>query len=112
MGEMVRVTLLPKDADGDRQIILDLTVDAEGLAVGPFPAFGRVGDFRKPETLLPFTLMMDGRMDFGANTAAEANQDKLEIRKTVLAVGAEIARAAPDGEERFVISALTSLTGN
>ena len=114
MADMVRVTLLPKDVDGDsagdRPIILDMVIDESGTAVGPFPAFGRVGDFRKPETLYPFTLMMDGRMDYGASAEASANQAKLEIRKAVLAVGAEIAHVGPSGSETFAISALTPLT--
>jgi len=113
MGEMVRVTLLPKDADGDaaadRQIVIDMAVDAAGSAIGPFPAFGRIGDFRKPETLYPFTLMMDGRIDTGAYAGDEARQGKLAIRSTPMTIGAEVAHGTGDRTETFVIATVTSL---
>lgn len=111
MGDIVRVVLFPKDADdaGDRQIIVDMAIDASGSAVGPFPAFGRVGDFKRPKTLYPFTLMGDGRIDYGACASDGAPQDKLAIRSVALTPGAEIVRTAGDRAETFVIAAVTSL---
>jgi hypothetical protein len=110
MTEMVRVVLVPRDAEGeaagDRQIMVDMAIDATGSAVGPFPAFGRVGDYRKPATLYPFTLMMDGRVDYGAYADAKASEVKLAIRSTILRPGAEIAH----GGETFVIASVTPLT--
>ena len=114
MTEIVRVVLLPKGADeesaGDRQIMVDMAIDAAGSAVGPFPAFGRVGNFKKPATLHPFTLMMDGRIDYGAHADDGANQNKLEIRSTILRPGAEIAQTGAGGAETFVITTVTPLT--
>ena len=113
MGEMVRVVLLPKDAEGesagDRQIMIDMVIDVAGSAVGPFPAFGRVGDYKKPETLFPFTLMMDGRVDYGAHTDAGASQGKLGIRSTQLVAGAEVPLTGADGAEIFEIASVTPL---
>ena len=113
MGEMVRVVLVPKNAEGesagDRQIMVDMAIDTAGSAVGPFPAFGRVGDYKKPETLYPFTLMMDGRVDFGALAQAGASQSKLGIRSTQLVAGAEVPLTAADGPETFVIATVTPL---
>jgi hypothetical protein len=110
---MVRVVLLPKDAGevsaGESQITIDMLVDGSGSAVGPFPAFGRVGDFRKPGTLYPFTLMGDGRMDYGAHADEAARQDKLSIRATNLTLGAEVACTAGDRVTVFVIDTVTSL---
>lgn len=87
MGDSVRVILVPQGEEEatDRQIVLDLTIDARGVAVGPFPAFGRIGDFRRPGTLFPFTLMGDGRLDYGAHAGDVPTQDKLAIRSEVLA---------------------------
>lgn len=109
---MVRVILLPQGVEdaADRQIALDLTVDAAGAAVGPFPAFGRIGDFKRPETLFPFTLMGDGRLDYGAHAGDVPTQDKLAIRNEVLAPGVEILRTAGDRSEAFVIATVTSFT--
>lgn len=111
MGDIVRVVLVPRGAEdaSDRQIMLDLTIDAGGAAVGPFPAFGRIGDFKRPETLFPFTLMGDGRLDYGAHAGDVAMPDKLAIRNAVLAPGAEILRTAGDRSEAFVIATVTSL---
>ena len=113
MTEMVRVVLVPRGAEGDtagdKQIVLDMAIDAAGTAVGPFPAFGRIGDFRKPETLFPFTLMMDGRIDYGAHAEDSANQTKLQIRQTVLKAGAEVARVGAGGNEAFEIASVTPL---
>ncbi|MEG3151302.1 hypothetical protein U1769_15520 [Sphingomonas sp. ZT3P38] len=91
-----RVTLVPLDAEGDaaeaRQIILDLTVDDEtNISTGPYPAFGRVGDFHRPGTLYPFTLMGDGRMDFGAHASDAQRQAKLHIRAARLVQDETIA---------------------
>ncbi len=110
----VRVTLTPKGADADtaaaRQIILDLKLDSEtGTSSGPFPAFGRIGDFRKNETLFPFTLMMDGRLDMGAYASDAQRQDKLDIRGAKLEVGGDVALVKGDASETFVISAITRL---
>lgn len=112
MGEIVRVILFPSGAEDatDRQIVLDLAIDADGAAVGPFPAFGRIGDFKRPGTLFPFTLMGDGRLDYGAHAGDVPTQDKLAIRNEVLAPGAEILRTAGDRSESFVIATVTSLT--
>lgn len=113
MGDIVRVVLYPKGAEGaaasERQIVLDLAIDAGGLAVGPFPAFGRIGDFRQPETIYPFTLMGDGRLDYGAH-AGDAAQDKLAIRGMMLVPEGEIVRTVGDRDETFVIATVTSLT--
>lgn len=112
VGDIVRVTLVPQGEEEatDRQIVLDLTIDARGVAVGPFPAFGRIGDFRRPGTLFLFTLMGDGRLDYGAHAGDVSTQDKLAIRNEVLAPGAEILRTAGDRSEAFVIATVTSLT--
>jgi hypothetical protein len=111
---MVRVVLVPKNAEGetaaDRQIMIDMAIDATGSAVGPFPAFGRVGDYKKPATLYPFTLMMDGRIDYGAYADDKANQNKLQIRSTILVAGAEVAHVGADGTEPFEIVTVTPLT--
>ncbi len=113
MADIVRVVLYPKGAEGaavtDRQITLDLAIDAGGSAVGPFPAFGRIGDFRRPETIFPFTLMGDGRLDYGAH-AGDAAQDKLAIRGMSLVPEGEIVRIVGDHHEAFVIATVTSLT--
>ncbi len=113
MGDVVRVVLYPKGGQGaaasERQIVLDLAIDAGGWAVGPFPAFGRIGDFKRPETIHPFTLMGDGRLDYGAH-AGDAAQDKLAIRGMTLVPEAEIVRIAGNHPETFVIATVTSLT--
>jgi hypothetical protein len=111
VSDIVRVVLVPKDADDatDRQIMVDMAIDAGGSAVGPFPAFGRVGDFKRPNTLYPFTLMGNGRIDYGAYASDGAPQDNLAIRSVVLTPGAEIVRTAGDQAETFVIAAVTSL---
>ena len=111
MSDIVRVTLVPQGAEdaGDRQITLDLAIDASSVAVGPFPAFGRIGDFKRPETLFPFTLMGDGRLDYGAHAPA-GDVDRLAIRNAVLGVSAEIVRTAGERSETFVIAAVTPLS--
>jgi len=110
----VRIVLVPRGADADtaaaRQFVLDLRLDTEtGVSNGPFPAFGRIGDFRKPETLIPFTLMMDGRLDTGAYASDAQRQDKLDIRGAALSVGGEVALVSGDGSEAFVIQSITRL---
>lgn len=112
MGDIVRVILFPRGAEDatDQQIALDLKIDTGGAAVGPFPAFGRIGDFKRPETLFPFTLMGDGRLDYGAHAGPVPTQDKLAIRNGVLVPGAEILRTLGDRSEAFVIATVTSLT--
>lgn len=110
----VRVVLVPKDADADtaaaRQFVLDLRLDTEkGTSNGPFPAFGRIGDFRNPETLYPFTLMMDGRLDMGAYASDAQRQDKLDIRGATLELGGEVALLSGDASETFVIQSMTRL---
>ncbi|WP_206366439.1 hypothetical protein [Sphingomonas gei] len=110
---MVRVVLFPKGprdpAATDRQITIDMVVDAGGSAIGPFPAFGRMGDFTKPEMLYPFALMGDGRIDYGAYASDGARQDKLAIRTARLAPGAEILRTAAGTTEIFLIDTVTPL---
>lgn len=109
----MRVVLLPKEAGGapagDGQITIDVLAGADGTVVGPFPAFGRVGDFKKPDTLYPFTLMGDGRMDFGAHAAEPERHDKLAIRSMPLIPGGEILRLGQDRSEAFVIDTVTPL---
>jgi hypothetical protein len=110
-NQLMRVLLLPQDGDVEaRQIVIDMQVDASGKATGPFPAFGRIGDFKRPETLQPFALMFDGRMDLGAYAPDHARQAILEIRNATLVPGAEIARVA-SGRETYVVSTLTDLLG-
>jgi hypothetical protein len=108
---MVRVVLMPqRDAAEARQIVLDLKMDEEsGSSSGPFPAFGRVGDFRAPETLYPFTLMFDGRMDYGAYARDDQRQDMIEIRKAPIAEGEEIAYRAGEQSFTYVIASVTRL---
>lgn len=111
MSDIVRVTLFPKVAEdaGARQIVLDLAIDASGSVAGPFPAFGRIGDFKRPETLYPFALMGDGRVDFGAHAGDDMRQDRLAIRSAVLAPGAEVAWNTPDRAETFVVDTIAPL---
>ncbi len=107
-SEMVRITLMPSDAgEGDaRQIVIDMKTDAgTRQTTGPFPAFGRIGDFRHPETLYPFALMFDGRMDLGAHATEAQRQVRLDIRTARLIPG-EIVRAT-DGD--YVIRTVTPL---
>lgn len=113
-AELVRITLVPKGADADtaaaRQFVLDLKLDSEkGTSTGPFPAFGRIGDFRKPETLIPFTLMMDNRLDTGAYASDAQRQAKLEIRAAPLVEGGEVALVDGDKSEAFVIQSIAQL---
>jgi hypothetical protein len=111
-GELVRVVLFPQDKNADRQIILDLKLNPEtGVSDGPFPAWGRVGDFKKNETLFPFTLMMDGRMDTGAYATDAQRQVFLDIRKAKLEKGGEVVRRDGDKSETFVIETITPLAG-
>ena len=110
----VRITLVPKGADAEtaaaRQVVLDLKLDTEkGTSSGPFPAFGRIGDFRKPETLIPFTLMMDNRLDTGAYATDAQRQAKLEIRGAPLVVDGEVALVDGDKSETFVIQSIAKL---
>ena len=87
--EMHRIVLVPTDADQNTQLserlILDLAMDIETrISTGPFPAFGRKGDFHQPATLLPFTLMADGRLDYGAFAPAAEQPQMLNIRQVRL----------------------------
>ena len=105
---MQRIVLVPVDADESAhaagQLILDLLVDsATSRSSGPFPAFGRKGDFRQPATVYPFTLMVDGRLDFGAFAPDEARLDVLAVRQALLATGEEIACSGPAGISRYRI---------
>lgn len=111
---MTRIVLVPAGADeaaqAAGQLILDLRVDRATLrSSGPFPAFGRKGDFRQPDTLFPFTLMADGRLDFGAFAPDNARQDVLAIRQAKIAPGEEIACTGPAGETRYRIVSADSL---
>lgn len=110
----VRITLVPKGADADtaaaRQIVLDLRLDTDkGSSNGPFPAFGRIGDFRRPETLYPFTLMMDGRLDMGAYASDAQREAKLEIRSAALEQGGEVTLVDGQTSEIFVIQSIARL---
>ena len=103
-----RITLVLADADEEAQaagkLILDLAVDAEtGLSSGPFPAFGRKGDFRQPDTLLPFTLMADGRLDFGAFAPAAERADVLNIRRIRLVRDEDVICTTAGGDTRYRI---------
>lgn len=109
---MVRVVLNRKDGISEDQIIVDLLIDGDGSVVGPFPAFGRVGDFNRPDTLYPFTLMGDGRMDYGAHADDSARHDKLDIRTAKAVAGAEISRATTVRTDLFVIDAVTPLASS
>ena len=114
MAEMVRVVLVPKDADAEaaanQQIILDLARDpGTNESPGPFPAFGRVGDFNKPETLYPFTLMKDGRMDYGSYATEEQRQDMFDVRTARLVVGEEVAYRTGGGSHTYVVTSVTPL---
>jgi hypothetical protein len=112
MTKLVRVVLFPQDKNADRQIILDLKLNPDtGVSDGPFPAWGRVGDFKKNETLIPFTLMMDGRMDTGVYAGDAKRQAFLDIRKAKLEVGAKIALRDGDKSEDFVIETITTVIG-
>jgi len=113
-GDVVRVTLVPKDVEevaiGARQIIIDLIADIESRqATGPFPAFGRIGDFKLPETLIPFTLMGDGRIDRGVYAPTGVGADKLMIRGARISVGEEVALIGADKTSVYGISAVTRL---
>ncbi len=114
--ELMRVVLTPKGAEGDaaaeQQIILDLKVDAEtGMSAGPLPAFGRVGNFTNAGGLYPFTLMADGRMDYGAHATAEERQDNLDIRTRKIAVGEDASYKDADGTSVYVIKSVTAHAG-
>ncbi|MBN8817845.1 MAG: hypothetical protein J0I80_03860 [Sphingomonas sp.] len=110
----VRLVIVPEGGDSDsaaaHQIMLDLLLDTEtGASNGPFPAFGRIGDFRRPETLYPFTLMMDGRVDLGAHANDAQRQHRLEVRDTQLREGTCIALDNGETRTPFVIQSVTRL---
>jgi hypothetical protein len=114
--EMVRVVVTPKGADeateAELQFILDLKVDrATGKSAGPLPAFGRRGSFNKIESLYPFTLMVDGRVDYGAHAGAAARQDNLDIRGRVLAAGEPVTYRSATGEAAYEIKSVTAHAG-
>lgn len=104
----VRVLMFVKgvseDSAPDSQIVIDMVLDSEtGASKGPFPAFGRMGNWQKPDTLYPFALMMDDRVDFGTLASDEQNKNVLELRKANLAVGTEV----PYGSQTYVIQSVT-----
>lgn len=112
--EMMRIILKPEGADeataGAKQIWIDLSVDSEtGVSTGPFPAWGRVGDWQQPDTLVPFTLMMDGRMDTGAFANEGERNDVLEIRKATLEAGGTIVRRSGDTVSNYAIESMKPL---
>ena len=114
--ELVRVVLTPAVADDDLaarlQFILDLQIDAETQAcAGPRPAFGRRGDFTRVETLYPFTLMADGRIDYGQYAAPEARQDNLDIRGRTIVVGGSVTYRSAEEHSDYVIKSVTALAG-
>lgn len=114
--ETVRVVLAPDgvatDDASDRQILLDLTMDSETSAcTGPFPAFGRVGDFRRPETLYPFALMFDGRMDFGAFAVDARRQGMLAIRAARLIPGERVDYRSGDDHDIYVVASVAASLG-
>ena len=114
VNEIVRVVLTPKGADADsaadRQIVLDMKIDPDTqLSTGPYPAFGRIGDFRKPETLYPFALMFDGRLDFGAYATDGQPVHKIDIRAAKIAVGQEVAYHMGDDSAPYGIDMVTAL---
>lgn len=109
----VRVVLFEKGVDGaeapDSQMVIDMALDPEtGASKGPFPAFGRIGNWQKPATLYPFALMMDGRLDFGTMATEAQNQEKLELRPARLEAGVEV----PGTAKSYVIQSVTSLSGD
>ena len=110
---MNRIVLVPSAGEenerGARQIIIDLLIDRDGAAVGPFPAFGRVGDYTRPETLFPFALMGNGALAFGAHASVPGSADILAIRSARVIVGAEILRTTNDRAESFVVAEVTPL---
>jgi hypothetical protein len=111
--EMFRVVLTPKGAEAEKaaeeQIIVDLKVDPEtGATAGPLPAFGRVGNFTNPGALYPFTLMVDGRMDYGAHASADERQDNLSVRSAKIEVGEEVSYKDASGEFTYVIKSVTA----
>lgn len=113
-GKMVRVVLKPdgvsEDEGNARQMVLDMIVDeATQVSTGPFPAFGRSGDYRKPETLYSFTVMMDGRLDMGAYATDEQRQDVLAIRTAKLEAGTLVPCAGPSGDLNYAIVSVTPL---
>lgn len=114
--QAMRLVLKPAGADEttaeDKQIVLDLCVDeVTNVSTGPFPAWGRVGDFRKPETLVPFTLMMDGRMDTGAYASDAQRQDFLDIRNAELGTGKTVMLRSGEDASEYEITRLTPLIG-
>ncbi len=114
--EMMRLILKPAGADeataAAKQIWVDLAVDSEtGQSTGPFPAWGRVGDWQQPGTLVPFTLMMDGRMDTGIYASDDQRSDVLEIRKADLGEGKTIVLKSGSDTSNYVIESLKPLIG-
>ena len=113
-SESVRVVLLPvgdHDNEGTAvQIVLDLQREVgASRSSGPFPAFGRIGDFRRPETLFPFALMFDGRMDLGALASEVDRHMILDIRTAELLPGTVVARTTDGRHDRYVIASVTNL---
>lgn len=92
------------------QVVLDLIVDVDSKqAVGPFPAFGRIGDFRNPDTVVPFTLMKDGLMDRGSNARPGPKEQTLLIRGARLGVGENISMIVGGNTSSYEIVSLVSL---
>jgi len=110
MSEMMRIVLVPVGTDHMTaeavQIMIDLAIDGAGLNSGPFPAFGRIGDFRRPETLYPFTLMGDGRLDMGAHASDRQRQDRLDIRGASLACGLRVALTGIEGARIYEVRSM------
>ena len=109
----VRVLMFEKGASednaADTQIVIDMVLNPEtGASKGPFPAFGRLGNWQKPETLYPFAMMMDGRIDYGTLASDEQNGKILELRPASLKDGVEVAY----GSQTYVIQSVTSLSGD
>lgn len=112
--DFVSVVLMPRGVGEEMaaalQIVIDMKIDTDtGITVGPFPAFGRVGDFRKPESLYPFTLMFDGRMDYGAHASDAQRTDMLEIRGAKLIEGEEVACRHGESPRIYRIDTVTPL---
>ena len=114
--ELMRVVLTPAGADDNLaaqlQFILDLQVDSEAQAcVGPRPAFGRRGDYTRNDSLYPFTLMADGRLDYGAYAADDGRQDNLDIRGRKIVAGETVALRSAEDRSDYVIKSVTALAG-
>lgn len=112
----VRVRLVWSDADSrdeelDDQILIDLTINADGKSVGLMPAFGIYGSPERVE-VYPFILRMDGTVDYGNNSEVGDRFHEFNIRARPVKVG-EYATYV-DGNETWnyrIISVLDAATG-